>query len=551
MNTGGQLLLISDFEGCLETQGPVKQSRLMCSPEFFEAVKGHLAAHPQNKVAFLGDYFDQGNMVVESINGIMDVYRMDPSRVTIIVGNRDVNKFRLVYEMRKEVPTVGALQWAVWAPFYKDMAENPANSNLKTRLQLIVSKSMGAKYPVEIGRGLTETQAGYLLLKIFSDDAAALYAKDTNVGPVKNNGGRNMGLNTKFQAFVQNARNLYRVAKIVHYDPEFKTLMSHAGGMDSFFFHGPEYYTPIKEKAVAQPIYYDKLESARRDLMVAPATQISTFDEETYNAPLKAVVAEIFGTRLNGPLPPAPASPSGDYCLLQALGLKPDGTNHFVSFIQSCENTGCKGPAAQDSGAMYTNYSEFQDTLVQNGVAVLASGHVPHCAPVPLVYKRSDNGKLLYALNDTSNGYRPASRITGLSTYPLIYVRSGGQSLGVGMLPALAPSDMSSDEFGPMFGEWTLETAPVFDTSKKAVVYSTGALTFPARAETKPPGIYMAAKFVKGMTGGRVRNQNLRAAQMLSMRSNAVAKKSLTSIRSKTTRKSVAKLLKKRTTRRR
>lgn len=500
-SSGGKLILVSDLEGCLEkTREGVAQSRLMCSPEFFEALKTHLKT-PGNKVAFLGDYFDQGNMVADSINGIMDVYASAPERVTIIVGNRDANKFRLVYEMMEGDPqAVGPLQWSVWKGFYADI---PKKVGLKERLAHILTTSMGAGSPARIAQGLDEGQAGYLLLKIFSDANAAAYAKATGMGSLKNNKGRNMGINTKYNSFINNARNLYRVAKIVHYDPDFKTLMSHGGGMDTFFFHEPSYYEPIKSASVAEGAYYDKLEKARRMLMEKPSPILTTFDEETYNAPLKAVVAEILGTTMNGALPAPPASPSGDFCLLQGLGLKPDGTKHYVSFIQSCENTGCKGPAAGDSGEIYSpEYATFQDTLVSNGVQVLASGHVPHCAPVPLVYKRSDNGKLLFALNDTSNGYRPASRITGLSTYPLTYVKAGGAAVGVGMLPELVPVDMSADAYGPLYGEWTLESAPVFNTDTKKVDYGTSSLVFPARMGKGP---YDPAVIEKTQGGGKRR----------------------------------------------
>ena len=511
----GKLLLVSDIEGCQEmSASKVVQSRLMCDPVFFEALKSHLAANPANKVAFLGDYFDLGNKVVDSINGIMDVYKTDPARVTIIIGNRDANKFRLVYEMKEGAPpAVGNLQWGAWQNFvtsppgfYPDI---PTKVGLKDRLTCILQKSMGAGTAAKMSPELDEIQSGYLLIKIFSETNAAAYAKEAGMKPLKNNKGRNMGVNTKFNEFVNNARNLYRAAKIVHYDSDYKTLMSHAGGMDTFFFHEPTFYDPIRTEAVAQAAYYDKIEKARLMLMIekdAAFPSIPDFNEETYNQPLQTVVTELLGTTMNGALPSPPAEPSGDYCLLQALGLKPDGSKHFLSYIQSCDSTGCKGPTSGDSGDMYNveKYTAFQDKLLENGVKVLASGHVPHCAPVPLVYKRSDGGKLLFALNDTSNGYRPADRIKGIDSYPLVYVKAGGEAVGVGMLPALEPVSMAGDAFGPMFGEWTVETAPTFDLASKTVVYTPGgALTFPAQPEVKPPGIFKPAEFKLSQGGGR------------------------------------------------
>ena len=505
----GKLLLISDLEGCAEmSAGKVKQSRFMCNPAFFESVKTHLDSNPANKVAFLGDYFDQGDMVVPSINGIMDVYTSAPERVTIIVGNRDVNKLRLAHEMTLSSTEVGDKQWGVWKGFYDTFKAQTDETPLHTRLMTILNKSMGAASPtVLIDAGLDQFQAAYLLLKVFSEPAAAEYAAQNNVKPIRTKNGKNTGMNTNYVSFINNCRNLFRVAKIVHYDAEFKTLMSHAGGMDSFFFHTPEYYETIK--ATLTGTYFDKMEMARQALMIKPSVQVDTFDEETYNAPLTKVVSLILGSTLNAQLPPTPP-PSPCYFLLQALGLKPDGTKHFTSFIQSCDNTGCKGPVAGDSGEMYSDeYVTFQKKLKEAGVNVVASGHVPHCAPVPLVYKRSDDSGLLFILNDTSNGYRPADR--GENSAAVTYVTQGGVAAGVMTLGTL----LAEDPLGFMFGEWTLDTAPLFNIETKSVEFpaSRKMLTFPARLEKAPPGIFKPAVVADMPAEGGKRSKGRRATK--------------------------------------
>lgn len=514
----GKLLLISDLEGCAEmSAGKVKQSRFMCNPAFFQSVKAHLD-DTANKVAFLGDYFDQGDMVVSSINGIMDVYKYAPERVTIIVGNRDVNKFRLAYELTLDATAVGDKKWGAWnsSGFYDTFKAQTDKTPLHTRLMTILNKSMGAASPkVLIDAGLDDNQAAYLLLKVFSEEAALAYSKETNVKPISKNG-KNTGMNTNYVSFVNNCRNLFRAAKIVHYDDSFKTLMSHAGGMDSFFFHTPAYYDSIKSTLTGP--YFDQMEMARKALMTEPAEQINTFDEETYNAPLTEVVKSILGSTPNGELPPTPP-PSPCYFLLQALGLKPDGTKHFTSFIQSCDNTGCKGPVAGDSGEMYSpEYVTFQQKLKAAGVNVVASGHVPHCAPVPLVYKRSDDSGLLFVLNDTSNGYRPADR--GENSAAVTYVVQGGVAAGVMTIgPPLA-----NDPLGFMFGEWRLDNAPLFNIETKSVEFpgSRKMLTFPARPENTPPGIFKPAVVADMPAGGRRR----RAAKKTRKAKSKQAKKS-------------------------
>ena len=521
----GKLLLISDLEGC-QPNGPppakVQLARFMCDQAFFDEVGKFLAANTANKVAFLGDYFDQGDKVVDSINGIMGLYNKYKDRIHIIVGNRDVNKFRLAYEMKAEPEEVGTLdKWVIWSGFFSGIQ---TKTNLKERLNWILAKSMGADVPngnVFLKSGLNQLQASYLLLKIFSEKRAKEFRdvnpKNGNSSPVKYD-----SIDSEYSTFITNVRELFKVAKIVHYDPDFKTLMSHAGGMDTFLFHTPAYYEKIKEAINGQNAYYDKMEIARKMLMNNPkdtGDNTTEWIEETYNAPLKAVVSEVFKDK---PSETSSETPSADFFLLQALGLKPDEGKHFVSFIQSCDNTSCKGPNGSDSGIVYEGYPQFQKLLVEKDVKVLASGHAPHCTPVPLIYTRSDyptsnanNSRkipLLYVLNDTSNGYRPADRVTDISKYPLAYVTLGGEAAGVGMLPSLAATGMEGDAFGPMFDEWTATTAPKFMLDSNVVQYTNGTLSFPGRPFI-PPKSFAPAVLTKTTAGGRRRLRKTRKSK--------------------------------------
>lgn len=56
----GQLLLISDLEGCtlLDPNKPnTPQSTVLCKTATFEAIDKFLEKGEKNKVAFLGDFF--------------------------------------------------------------------------------------------------------------------------------------------------------------------------------------------------------------------------------------------------------------------------------------------------------------------------------------------------------------------------------------------------------------------------------------------------------------------------------------------------------------
>lgn len=95
-----RLLCISDLEGCAN-------SPIMCKTDTFTAITTYLndKSEYDNHVVFLGDYFDQGPYMMESINGIAGLLQNSEikDKVHIILGNRDINKFRILYEAVTEV----------------------------------------------------------------------------------------------------------------------------------------------------------------------------------------------------------------------------------------------------------------------------------------------------------------------------------------------------------------------------------------------------------------------------------------------------------------
>jgi hypothetical protein len=477
----GKLLLISDLEGCIKQTPSGPQSTLLCSDEFFRAVKQFLE-HPENKVAFLGDYFDQGPYVVDSINSIMDLQREFTERVIIIVGNRDINKMRLAYEMRDQAQSVGKMQWSVWSNFYTEMSKNP-QQNAMDRLKLILTKSMGAVWPPQMDESLTQVEAGFLLVRAFSKTASQFFPEHKMLEET-------VLSKDKFSRFVKNCKDLFLVAKIVHKDETFNTLLSHAGGADSYILHSPAYYDTIRTSLTDQTMtYYDKIEKVRLSLQLEPAPEqrLAEFIEDTYNAPLRTCVQQHLLAEQSGP--------DGNFFLIQGLGLKPNANEHFVSFVQSCDNTGCKGP----QGPMSQDYSAFLRNLETNsGIKVIAAGHAPHCAPLPLIYKRQDAPNILFVANDTSNGYRPAE-ISAIEHIPLSYiskdVSSGQLVAGVFSLPGTTADTYKGKDnmFESLVGTWNLTNAPELRFMPH-IFYGNGKqLLFPAREHTTIPGIFTPA----------------------------------------------------------
>jgi hypothetical protein len=202
------------------------------------------------------------------------------------------------------------------------------------------------------------------------------------------------------------------------------------------------------------------------------------------------------------------AVPPFEHFLLQGLGLKPNGGKHFNSFVQSCDIQGCKGPYHTDIPMdPALDYKPFLQALEASGVKFIAHGHVPHCVPVPLIYKRQESN-ILFLANDTSNGYRPAD-IASVEQFPLSYITKNG-AVGVFSLPGSTEHTYNAGSmFSPMINEWTFADAPTFltDAPGPRVAYADGrALTFPARAETKPPGIFKPAV----MAGGARKRKTIR-----------------------------------------
>ena len=97
-----KLYMFSDIEGC---QNDTKdQSPALCKPEFYDKI-AEMLKDKNVHVAFLGDYFDQGMRVHSSITGLKKLLDNEEfgSRVYVILGNRDVNKLRFIFELPNRI----------------------------------------------------------------------------------------------------------------------------------------------------------------------------------------------------------------------------------------------------------------------------------------------------------------------------------------------------------------------------------------------------------------------------------------------------------------
>ena len=149
-----QLLFISDLEGCLPNDvfNKEEQNISLCEKTLYNK-EGLLqkfidtGGKNTNKIAFLGDYFDKGPGIVDSIQGIVGLKRRNPDNVHIILGNRDINKLRLVYELSARADPPNKLGWDMWKNYYeayKTWHADISDVSTFTHLDNILRNSMGA-----------------------------------------------------------------------------------------------------------------------------------------------------------------------------------------------------------------------------------------------------------------------------------------------------------------------------------------------------------------------------------------------------------------------
>jgi hypothetical protein len=450
MSEEGQLLFISDLEGCVPNWTPnankplpinerTPQNVSLCDAKTYSTyLPNFLYNNKNNKIAFLGDYFDKGPGAETSIIGIAKLKTDFSSQVHIILGNRDINKLRLFYELQDnhDFKPINGLQ--TWSELFKPVVEAFKEENdddfvkrfvkYFSLVDIILRISMGADglipYWCEDNKDCRTNQRIYIskLVSVFTDP------NDTS-------------------EFARAVKTIFEKGKIVEYDEDFNVLMSHAGGFDESVFRGyPARIERIKQavsdKAEAEtetetkstkPIsYFDKMEIARKGLEATASNsdEVNTnkYDikenESSFNLSnkiLESVVTSIFNTNPN-------PKPSEDFFILQASGLKPsvefggENAQKFASFIQSC-GSGCNStsPVSKYLSEKFAPQIFYGEKKIK----FIAHGHVPHCLPFPLLV---NNNGTTFIHNDTSNGQKPTKLVgTSITELPFAYLEKNSE----------------------------------------------------------------------------------------------------------------------------
>ena len=102
--------------------------------------------HPRAILVFGGDIWDKGGHDLYSIRQLIDLKRRYPDRVVFILGNRDVNKLRIVQEigLHEPPPHHPGLTWLKGTGRVGDPDRNPPPESSVERLKWILGQTMGS-----------------------------------------------------------------------------------------------------------------------------------------------------------------------------------------------------------------------------------------------------------------------------------------------------------------------------------------------------------------------------------------------------------------------
>jgi len=458
-----KILMFSDIEGCQASPG--KQSSFLCSTPFYEEIARRLESDPNLEVAFLGDYFDQGMHVYDSIKGmemLLDMFNNKETgieRVHVILGNRDVNKLRFFYELNMIVNMLylpPGSRWTAWDEYYDGLKSK------KTSVELVkhtLITSMGVKLEEDGKMTGLYSFMPYDMIKDANDELALKYLK-VALGIIPSDETTPNALDVL---------SFFEKCKLAHVFNG-KVLLAHGGGFDSDAFFDDKY---VKGFITTLPPPYSKtLEEYRRRLsgmddLPSRLTDKVTVQQsvDVYNKLLQEVITQLQSERKITETQRQP--PSSEFILLQALGLKPDNEDaRYKSLIQSCSQDGCKGP--NEPLSTDKDGQKLKKILTDSGITHVSYGHKPVCFPIPLIYKRTTIPGVTFISNDTSNGNRKVEEIgekTAIGTMVIFDspdVKSKIEPIELNVIDGKVVREGKVKNYSPMFEPLTLKTTPEY-----------------------------------------------------------------------------------------
>jgi hypothetical protein len=549
-----KLLMFSDIEGCQASPDKnLEQSKFLCSESFYDKLGKMLdpekGGDSNLHIAFLGDYFDQGMGVYESITGMMSLLdnpKFD-GRVYVILGNRDVNKLRFCFELAKK-GIVGLEKGKRWEAGFGSFYDNLDDKTDVALANCILFHSMGAKLDMTTNMQNRASDAKLIGLHSFLPSSlSAEQKKDSQLALKYLKASLGIIPKDDIDPKPLDLLGFFQKCKLAHvFDGTHgKVLLAHGGGFDPEAFFDQAYVDSFGQgmNEIAPDNYHTTLEAFRRRLSGIEPVQnrgygynreianaygkkvslenMSGIDRtqakvalsvEAYNKLLKDVLNE---------LRQSPPKFTWRFVLLQALGLKPDNEDaRYKSLIQSCSQDGCSGPndpLTTDPIDKKTNRTKLAKILKDSGITHVSYGHKPICFPIPVIYRRKEIPDVTFISNDTSNANRKVEEIgnnTAIGTM-VIFDPEGVQS-------KIEPIELGAregkvDNYKEMYEPLTFETTPVYKQQDGAnfLKYGTKKVVFNNLLKKAPPEIaYGQLKFedmppeVAAASGGRRRSRN-------------------------------------------
>jgi hypothetical protein len=296
-----KLLMFSDIEGCQKynlvgkegNKGTFEQSGFLCSAAFYSEITKRLDSDPNLNIAFLGDYFDQGMGVYDSINGmngLLDNFNKDgKERVFVILGNRDVNKLRFCFELANK-GIVGLEKDNRWEAGFGNFFDNLNGKTDVALANCILFHSMGAKIDMNTNSNNHEPDAKLIGLHSFLPSSLSYEKKQDSKLALKYLK-VSLGIILKDEEETPNALDIlgfFKKCKLAHvFDgPGGKVLLAHGGGFDSDAFFDEAYVNSFGEgmtDEISPDKYHTTMEQFRRILSGSAPAMKGGFDRKKAN----------------------------------------------------------------------------------------------------------------------------------------------------------------------------------------------------------------------------------------------------------------------------
>lgn len=417
-NRNIKYIFVSDIEGC-ETHGrftKVPQNTTMCDTPFYEALEEKLKDNNDvTHVCFLGDYFDHGPGVLNSIVQIAKLKLRYKDKVHIILGNRDVNKFRIYFE--KSFNFMGTAKGKQYGPFKSNKETTGAIGENTTNMRQWMANTMGINNDAN-RNGLicgfnNENDALNAFKQAFSPDN---FSVDKNINDLNDLTLDNSNSKNNINAFSVAVNVIYKQGNLVEYIKEDNLLLSHAGGVHARMVSIPEVpkennnsFKPwwndnnVVNKVVNKVVeeeYYKALQNKREENIATHKNIIETEKEETQQFTaivesyrnLYSIFLDLFGKTVQD----EPIELLNYHYLIQGFGLE-------GGFIGSCGHTRHMAiiPGREREGPQPSKFDKIK--LLKDYPLYSAFGHVNYGLEYPIIYKRGD--KVMIAC-DTSVGFR-------------------------------------------------------------------------------------------------------------------------------------------------